>query len=125
MLHIFKRHFDSTARRIKLWISNILVCFLRMTSIKRRIVSSRYLYFAGYPLQLLIFHETDMTPWARFPKPAKQKLATTNSFRVFGGSVFAHPSPDILNKHNIKETANKRNIWSPLYIPKDEGSGGG
>ena len=30
-----------------------------------------------------------------------QKLATTNSFLVFGGSFSAHPSPDILTKHNI------------------------
>ena len=36
-------------------------------SIKRRIVSYRYLDFTGYPLQPLIFHEMDMTPWARLP----------------------------------------------------------
>ena len=54
-----------------------------------------------------------------------QKLATTNLFCVFGGSIFAHPSPDILTKHNIKETASKGNIWGPCYIPKGEGSSGG
>ena len=49
------------------------------------------------------------------------KLATTNLFCIFGGSFFAHPSPDILAKHNIKETASKVNIWGPLYIPKVKG----
>ena len=44
---------------------------------------------------------------------------------IFGGSFFAHPSPDILIKHNIKETASKGKIWSPCYIPKGEGSSGG
>ena len=58
-------------------------------------------------------------------KIAKQKLVTTNSFRVSGGSFFAHPLPGILNEHNIKETASKRNIWGPFYILKCEGSGGG
>ena len=42
---------------------------------------------------------------------AEQKLATTNSFRIFGGNLSAHTSPDILAKHNIKETAGKGNIW--------------
>ena len=55
---------------------------------------------------------------------SKWKLAMTNSFRVFGGSFFANPSPGILTKYNIKETASKHNIWGPFYIPKGEGSGG-
>ena len=55
----------------------------------------------------------------------EQKLATTESFRFFGGSFFAHPSSEILTKHNIKETASKGKIWGPFYIPKGEGSGGG
>ena len=49
---------------------------------------------------------------------ANQKLATTNSFRVFGCSFFAHPLPDILTKHNIEETASKGKIWVPFYILK-------
>ena len=28
---------------------------------------------------------------------------TKDSFRIFGGFVFAHPLPEILTKHNIKE----------------------
>ena len=56
---------------------------------------------------------------------AERKLATTNSFRVFGGSFFAHPSPDIPTKHNIKETASKGNIWGPFFIPKGGRLGGG
>ena len=56
---------------------------------------------------------------------AEQKLTTTNSFHVFGGSFSAHPSPDILTKLNIKETESKGKIWGPFYIPKGDGSGGG
>ena len=55
---------------------------------------------------------------------AKQKLVTTDSFRIFGGSFFANPLLEILTKHKIKETASKGNIWGPFYIPKVEGSGG-
>ena len=55
----------------------------------------------------------------------KWKLATMNSFRFFGGSFFAHPTPDIPTKRNIKETASKGNIWGPFYTPKGEGSVGG
>ena len=55
---------------------------------------------------------------------AKQKLVMTKSLRVFGGSFSAHPSPDILTKHNIKVTSSS-NIWGPLYMPKCEGLGGG
>ena len=51
---------------------------------------------------------------------AEQKLAVTESFDTFGG-IFPHPLPEILNKHNIKETAIKGNIWGPLYTPKGEG----
>ena len=29
---------------------------------------------------------------------------------------FSHPSPDILTKHNIKETSSKHNIWDPFNI---------
>ena len=58
-------------------------------------------------------------------KFAEQTLAMTDSLRVFGGSFFAHPLPDILTKHNIKETASKGNILGPFYILKGEGSGGG
>ena len=35
-------------------------------------------------------------------KIAKRKLMLMNSFRIFGGKVLAHTSPDILTKHNIK-----------------------
>ena len=38
---------------------------------------------------------------------AEQKLATTNSFRVFGDSFFVRPSLDILTKHNNKYNASK------------------
>jgi len=43
----------------------------------------------------------------------------------FWWQFFAHPSPDVLTKHNIKEIASKRNIWGPFYIPEAEGFGGG
>ena len=33
------------------------------------------------------------------------KLARTKILRIFGGSFVAHPWPNILTKHNIKETA--------------------
>ena len=56
---------------------------------------------------------------------SKQKLAATDSFHIFGGSVFAHSLPKILTKHNIKETVSKRNIWGPFNIPKGQGLGGG
>ena len=55
---------------------------------------------------------------------SEQKLATTDSFCIFGGSLFAHHSPEIMTKHNIKETASKANIWGPFYITKGEGSDG-
>ena len=54
-----------------------------------------------------------------------RRLATTNLFRVFGDIFFAHPSPDILTKHNIRETDTERNIWGPFYISYGEGEGGG
>ena len=56
---------------------------------------------------------------------AKQKVVTTDSFRVFGGSFSAHPLPRIPTKYNIKEAASKGNIRGPFYIPKGEGSGDG
>ena len=56
---------------------------------------------------------------------SKQKLAATDSFRILGGSVFAHSLPEILTKHNIKETSSKGNIWGPFNIPKGEGLDGG
>ena len=52
--------------------------FLRLALIKFRIVSWIYLDFTVYSLQILIFYETDLTPWVIFPKPAKKKLATAN-----------------------------------------------
>ena len=48
---------------------------------------------------------------------AEEKLVMMDSFRIFGGSVFAHHLPEILTKHNIRETASKGNIWDPFYIP--------
>ena len=54
----------------------------------------------------------------------EQKLATTESFLVFGGSFFANPLSEILTKHNIKETASKGNIWGLFYTPEGEGSDG-
>ena len=58
-------------------------------------------------------------------KISEQKLATTDSFRIFDGILFAHTSPEILTKHNIKETSSKGNIWGTFYIPKGEGSDDG
>ena len=88
-------------------------------SIKRGIVSLRYLYFT---LQPLIFHETDITPLARLPSENCRRRA----YSAFLVTVFfAHPSPDIPIKHNIKETDSKRNIWGQFYIPYGEGEGGG
>ena len=57
-------------------------------------------------------------------KISKQKLATTNSFCVFGDSFFAHPSLDIPTKHNIKDTASNCNIWGSYYLTKGDGVGG-
>ena len=54
----------------------------------------------------------------------ERKVVTTNSFRIFGGSFSTHPLPDILTKHNIKETASKKIIWGPFYMPIGEGSDG-
>ena len=57
-------------------------------------------------------------------KISEWTLATANLFRIFGRFFLAHPSPDILTKHNIKDTSSKGNIWDTLYIPKGEGLGG-
>ena len=56
-------------------------------------------------------------------KMYEHKLETIDSFRIFGKSFFAHSLTKILNKHNIKETSSKGNIWVPFYIPKGEGLG--
>ena len=55
----------------------------------------------------------------------EQKLATMNSFQFFGRSFSTHPSHDILNKHNIKETDSKVTIWGTFDMSKGEDSGGG
>ena len=52
----------------------------------------------------------------------KWQWKTHSAFRVV---VFAHFFPEILIKHNIKETSSKGNIWGPFYTPKGEGSGVG
>ena len=49
---------------------------------------------------------------------SEQKLAMTNSSRVFGGIYSTHPSPDILTKQSIKETASKGIIWGLFCIPQ-------
>ena len=54
-----------------------------------------------------------------------QKLATSDSLRVFGSSFSAPPSPEILTNHNFKGTSGISNIWGPFYIPKCESLGGG
>ena len=56
---------------------------------------------------------------------SEQKLSTTDSLHVFGGSYFPRLSPEILTKRNIREIASKSNIWGPFYIPKGEGLDGG
>ena len=55
---------------------------------------------------------------------SEPELAMTDSFRIFCGSFFAHPLPEILTKNNIKETASKVNIWGPFDMSKGEGFGG-
>ena len=54
---------------------------------------------------------------------AEWKLAAKKLFRSFGGSFFAHPSPAILTKHNIKDSTSAGNIWGSFYIPKGKGLG--
>ena len=56
---------------------------------------------------------------------SKQKLAATDSFRIFGGSVFTSSLPEILTNHNNKETSSKGKIWGPFNIPKGESLDGG
>ena len=58
-------------------------------------------------------------------KITEEKLAMTDSLRIFSGCFFAHILHEILTKHNIEEISNKGNIWGPFYTPKGEGSGGG
>ena len=48
---------------------------------------------------------------------SEEKMTTTDSFRVFAGSFFVHTSPEILTKHNIKETDSKGNIWGLFIYP--------
>ena len=55
---------------------------------------------------------------------SKRKLAMTESFRIFGGNVFAHLLLEILTKYNVKETTSKGNIQAQFYIPKGECLGG-
>ena len=57
-------------------------------------------------------------------KISTQKMAMTDSFRVFGGIFSAHTSPKLPTKHKSKETSSRGNIWGPCYIPKGEGLGG-
>ena len=51
------------------------------------------------------------------------KLLATKLFYIFGGSFFAHTSPDIRDRYNIEETSSKCKIWGKFYTPKGEGSG--
>ena len=55
----------------------------------------------------------------------EHKLATTDSFYIFGGIFPTHPYPAIPTKYNTKETASKGNIYGPFNIPKGGGLGGG
>ena len=48
---------------------------------------------------------------------------TTDSFRIFCGSLFAITLPEIYTKNNTKETDSKGNKWGPFYIPIGESSG--
>ena len=52
-------------------------------------------------------------------------MKTMNQFYVLGGSFFAHYSPDILIKRDVKETVGKFNIRGEFYIPEVESLGGG
>ena len=55
----------------------------------------------------------------------KKQMAKVKSFHICGCSFFVHPSPEIMTKHNTKETDSKGNIWGPFYMSKDEVWGGG
>ena len=55
----------------------------------------------------------------------QEKLVTMDSFRIFGGIFFAHPLPEVLTKHNIKENDSQGNTWIPFYMSKGEGLGDG
>ena len=52
-------------------------------------------------------------------------MTMMDSFRIFGGKCFAHPSTEIPTKLNIKETDSKGNIWGTFYMNKGEGPVGG
>ena len=62
-----------------------------------------------------------MTTWAILPSKTCDDVLIPH----FWWQFFAHPSPEILTKHNTDETSSKCNIWVPLYKPKGAGSGGG
>ena len=64
----------------------------------RLILHTPYIYYGHTYVELLGAWMGDMV---------EQKLATMNSFQFFGRSFSTHPSHDILNKHNIKETDSK------------------
>ena len=66
------------------------------------------------------FYKIDTTPWAIFPSETYNGLIPH-----FWWRFLAHPSPKILTKQNIKETANEGNILDPFYMSKGEGLGGG
>ena len=66
------------------------------------------------------------TPASNFPRNwhdtmgniYEQKLAMKDSFRIFGGSFFAHPSPEILTKHNIQKLLVRTTFGSIIYTQR-------
>ena len=81
-----------------------------------------------YPKDTLISHFSlsFFTKWTLHH--GRDCLAKTGDGRLmphFWWKVFAHFLPEILTKHNIKETSSKGNIWGPFHLPKGEGPGGG
>ena len=76
--------------------------------------------FCGNGERVIIIYAPNKTV-----QTCQAKIGDNEPILIFGGSLFVHPPHDILIKHNIKETANKGNIWGSFYIPTVKGSGGG
>ena len=62
-----------------------------------------------------------MTSWSILPS----KNWKLHTHPHLWWQIFAHFLPEILTKHNIKETASKGSIGGPFYLTKGEGTGGG
>ena len=85
-------------------------------------VNKRHINFLNVSLftrQPLIYHETDMTPWVRFPI----KIGDEGLIPHFWWQLFFPPLIEIFTKHNIKKTESTGNIWGPFYMSKCEDLG--